>query len=317
MQKVKYSFVLPAYKARFFREAIDSILGQTYTNFELIIVNDASPEDLDSIVRSYDDPRIQYYVNKENIGGKDLVAQWNHCLEYANGEYVILASDDDIYFPQYLEKMDNLVQKYPGVNVYRPRIKVINEEGVVLHESRRCKEIIDVAEYLFGYLHGLIDNGIPYYLFAKKTLMQIGGFVNFPLAWGADDATVALMARGGMCIEDDILFVFRMSGINISTINNPAVVKIKLQGDLLLHRFIKDYINSLIANNECDKKYVYSLIQSLDRMLRSRTAAYLNLMNFVDAIKIIPQLHEFPWVTVSFMFKRVLKKILQLLHVVK
>ena len=49
---MKYSFVLPAYKARFFKEALDSILNQTYNDFELIIVNDASPEDLDSIVNS-------------------------------------------------------------------------------------------------------------------------------------------------------------------------------------------------------------------------------------------------------------------------
>ena len=77
---VKYSFVLPAYKACFFREAIESILNQTYSEFELIIVNDASPEDLDSIVNSYSDERIRYYRNKENIGGRDLVAQWNECL---------------------------------------------------------------------------------------------------------------------------------------------------------------------------------------------------------------------------------------------
>ena len=106
---IKYSFLLPAYKARFFREALDSILAQSYKDFELIIVNDASPEDLDSIVKGYNDPRIRYYVNEKNIGGKDLVAQWNHCLEYANGEYVILASDDDVYSPLYLEKMDELV----------------------------------------------------------------------------------------------------------------------------------------------------------------------------------------------------------------
>ena len=96
---MKYSFILPAYKARFFREALDSILSQTNKDFDLIIVNDASPEDLDSIVRSYNDSRIRYYVNEKNIGGKDLVAQWNHCLEYAKGEYVILASDDDVYSP--------------------------------------------------------------------------------------------------------------------------------------------------------------------------------------------------------------------------
>ena len=78
---MKYSFVLPAYKARFFKEALDSILSQTYKDFELIIVNDASPEDITSIVKGDNDPRISYYINDVNIGGKDLVAQWNDCLE--------------------------------------------------------------------------------------------------------------------------------------------------------------------------------------------------------------------------------------------
>lgn len=75
-----YSFVIPAYKSSFLKEAIDSILAQTYTNFELIIVNDASPEDIESIVNSYEDYRIRYYVNSENIGGKNLVAQWNKSI---------------------------------------------------------------------------------------------------------------------------------------------------------------------------------------------------------------------------------------------
>lgn len=98
---IKYSFVLPAYKTGFIKEAIDSILEQTYKDFELIIINDASPEDLNSIVNTYCDERIRYYVNEKNVGGKDLVSQWNHCLQYAVGEYVILASDDDVYFPLY------------------------------------------------------------------------------------------------------------------------------------------------------------------------------------------------------------------------
>ena len=109
LEKVKYSFVLPAYKAKYLTEALDSIVNQTYTDFELIIVNDASPEDIDSIVGSYNDKRIQYYKNLENMGGKDLVAQWNYSISYAKGEYLILASDDDIYSLEYLEKMDKIV----------------------------------------------------------------------------------------------------------------------------------------------------------------------------------------------------------------
>src|SRR5690606_26177114 len=97
------SFVLPAYKARFLKQAIESILNQTYSHFELIIVDDVSPEDLYAIVSCYEDSRIHYYRNKENIGGKSLVSQWNHCMQYAQGDYLVMAADDDIYHPNFLK----------------------------------------------------------------------------------------------------------------------------------------------------------------------------------------------------------------------
>lgn len=59
-EDIKFSVTVPAYKPQYLVECIDSILAQTYKNFELIIVNDASPQDLDSIVSKYDDPRIRY-----------------------------------------------------------------------------------------------------------------------------------------------------------------------------------------------------------------------------------------------------------------
>ena len=87
---IKFSVTVPAYKAQFLAECIDSILAQTYKNFELIIVNDASPQDLDSIVSKYDDQRIRYYKNKVGFGAEHVVGNWNKCLEYATGDYVIV-----------------------------------------------------------------------------------------------------------------------------------------------------------------------------------------------------------------------------------
>ena len=69
---MKYSFVLPAYKAHYLKEAIESILNQTYTDFELVVVDDASPQNLSAIVGQFNDPRLKFYTNKENIGGKVL-----------------------------------------------------------------------------------------------------------------------------------------------------------------------------------------------------------------------------------------------------
>ncbi len=82
---IKFSVTVPAYKAQFLAECIDSILAQTYKNLELIIVNDASPQDLDSIVSKYDDPRIRYYKNEVGFGAEHVVGNWNKCLEYAIG----------------------------------------------------------------------------------------------------------------------------------------------------------------------------------------------------------------------------------------
>jgi len=60
---IKFSVTVPAYKPQYLVECIDSILAQTYKNFELIIINDASPLDLGIMIVRYDDPRIRYYKN--------------------------------------------------------------------------------------------------------------------------------------------------------------------------------------------------------------------------------------------------------------
>lgn len=226
---MKYSFVLPAYKATFLRESIDSILNQTYKDFELIVVNDASPEDLSSIVNSYSDERIRYYINGKNIGGTDLVAQWNHCITYAKGEYLILASDDDVYHPDYLEKMDVLVDKYPEVNVFRSRVQHMNADGYIRGESEVLEEYLSYINFLFAMHQGLVCSGLAYHIFKREELVNIGGFVNFPSAWIADDATVISLAMNGVVFHKEALFAFRTSDINISSrINNPKLLADKL-----------------------------------------------------------------------------------------
>lgn len=73
MYNKKYSFILPAYKAKYLSMAIKSILNQTYTDFELVVIDDASPEDLRSIVESFSDDRVLYFRNPVNLGGEVCV----------------------------------------------------------------------------------------------------------------------------------------------------------------------------------------------------------------------------------------------------
>ena len=68
------SFILPAWKARFLKEAVGSIVAQTSPDWELVVVDDCSPEPLGEIMAAFDDPRIRYFRNEINLGGQNLVS---------------------------------------------------------------------------------------------------------------------------------------------------------------------------------------------------------------------------------------------------
>lgn len=267
---MKYSFVLPAYKAAFLRESIDSILNQTYKDFELIIVNDASPEDLTSIVNSYQDERIQYYVNEKNVGGTDLVAQWNHCITYAIGEYLILASDDDVYHPDYLEKMDVLVDKYPKVNIFRPRVQFINSVGDVSGKTNLLDEFISQVDFIFLRHQGEVLSGIPFYIFKRSELITNGGFINFPTAWFSDDATVIRLSNNGTVTHSEVLFSFRYSGINISSKpNNTEMLYKKVSATEAFYLWLAKELESMNITEENEMRKRDLIRGSLDAEKRN------------------------------------------------
>ena len=243
----KYSFVLPAYKSQFLKESIDSILAQSYKDFELIIVDDASPDDIGGVVSLYDDARIRYYRNEENIGGTNLVAQWNHSIEYANGDWIILATDDDIYENAFLETADKLLGKYPDVDIFRGRISSFNSSSpeTIRYAEVCMPEFACFEEFAYFRFHGL-SGGVPQYVFRRKALMSIGGFVEIPKAWGSDDLTALLLVRKGIACSGEYLVRFRFSGQNISSEGN--YLEEKAVATIIYYAFIYERILPLLSN---------------------------------------------------------------------
>lgn len=259
---IKYSFVLPAYKSQFLKESIDSILAQSYKDFELIIVDDASPDDIKGVVSSYDDARIRYYRNEENIGGTNLVAQWNHSIEYANGDWIILATDDDIYENAFLETADKLLGKYPNVDIFRGRISSFNSTSPeTIRDAEMCMpEFACFEEFAYSVFHGLFG-GIPQYVFRRKALLEIGGFVDFPKAWGSDDLTAPLLARKGIACSGEYLVRFRFSEQNISSEGN--YLEEKAIATIMKYAFIYERILPLLSNDNIYKKHWSQLLRNI------------------------------------------------------
>jgi glycosyltransferase involved in cell wall biosynthesis len=105
------SVILPTYnRSRSLRAAIDSVLGQSYTDLELIVVDDASSEDIEGLVRGVGDPRIRY-VRRPTNGG--AAAARNSGLAVATGEFIAFQDSDDLWLPNKLERQMMLLERLP------------------------------------------------------------------------------------------------------------------------------------------------------------------------------------------------------------
>lgn len=221
------SFLIPAYKGTHLHEAIESILNQTFSNFELIIVNDCSPDDIDSIVSDFNDDRIQYYKNEKNIGSKNLVKQWNKCLNFAQGEWTVMASDDDVYHPEYLSEMIRLTKEYPNNDVFHCNIIQIDDKGEIIEICSQVSEYESCLQNAYYRLTYSRTEALQDYFFRTYKLKAIGGFIDYPLATFADIATILSIAnRNGIICSSRYLFKWRNNGKNISS--NPFTCKTRI-----------------------------------------------------------------------------------------
>lgn len=101
-RRPRVSVCIPTYKgAATLGAAIESVLAQSFTDFELIVVDDGSPDDTAAVVAGFPDPRVTYQRNAVNLGPE---GNWNRCLELASGHYFKLLPHDDLLHPECLAR---------------------------------------------------------------------------------------------------------------------------------------------------------------------------------------------------------------------
>lgn len=130
---------MPAYNVeRYIREAIDSILNQTFRDFEFIIVDDASTDHTLSIIESYKDDRIKIIRNETNL---KLAASLNKGLKIAKGKYLARMDADDISHPERLAKLYQFMEKNPDIDICGTTMKLFGNEDAVWEYNTDDAEI--------------------------------------------------------------------------------------------------------------------------------------------------------------------------------
>jgi len=248
-RKAKVSIILTSYNhEKYLREAIDSALKQTYSNFELIIGDDASTDKSWEIIQSINDSRVHTFnhlVTKRGIINTALSSRKNL------GEYIAIHHSDDIWEPQKLEKQVAFLDSHPDVGAVFTKVKLINEGGSPLENPNHPYHIVfnkpnrTRFEWLNHFFY--IGNALchPSVLIRRACYEEVGvyrhGFAQLP----DFDMWVRLCLKYEIHILPEKLIRFRIRDNEANTSGNRPEMHIRLQFELL-----QVYANYLSITNK-------------------------------------------------------------------
>lgn len=207
------SVCLPVYNGEpYIEETIKSILNQTFREFELLIVDNASTDHTVEIIRKIQDARIRLIENEKNIG---MVNNWNVCLKEASAEIVQFVCADDRLLSTCLEKKYDMFVKNPDVVLVSGGSYVVNDAGRILVRRRKYRKNRVVSGVRFARASFRLKNvyGEPTNVMFKKNVPD-GGF-SLDCTYSPDwEMWLRISAKGNIAYVGEFLTAYRISGGN-------------------------------------------------------------------------------------------------------
>lgn len=168
--KPEVSVVMPIFNQEsFLKEAVKSILDQTFKNFEFLVLNDGSTDNSLKIIKSFKDKRIKIFQNKKRQG---LARGLNFLIKKAKGEYIARMDGDDISLPGRLRDQVGFLEKNPQIVLVGSWAKIINEKGEVIGEFKYPTRYAAIRKIILSnnpFIH-------PSVMFRKKIFKKLGGY---------------------------------------------------------------------------------------------------------------------------------------------
>jgi glycosyltransferase involved in cell wall biosynthesis len=273
MTTPKVSVLIPTYNyAHFLDETIQSVLNQTFQNYELIIVDNNSTDNTDEVVQKYlSDNRVSFYKNETNIG---LVGNWNKCLEYANGEYIKYLCADDKFLPSLLQEFVAVMDKYNNISFVTSNFKLFglfNDTKIKPH-SHLVNGSYVIKSTLYNGSNWI---GEPTAIMFRKKDLVIGNF-NPEFIYHTDfEFFLRLLTLGDCYVIPDVLYYVRKHP-NTETANIKKVKFNTVFTDYKLYKALKNIeeLEPIIGDE-------------IDKLIKMRAAECALLM-----FKVVPNLYK-------------------------
>lgn len=188
-RRPKVSVMIPAYNsARYLPEAIASVLDQTYSSYEIIVVNDGSTDDTKEVLIPYAD-RLRYF-EQENQG---VSAARNRGIYLARGELIAFLDADDIFMPQKLEQQVAVFESQPDLGILNSGYQIITEERQAVIEIKRWSKIPDLTPEIWLLHKPVLPSAM---MFRRDWLVKVEGFDSRFFASEDVDLVLRMVAIG-------------------------------------------------------------------------------------------------------------------------
>ncbi|MBR1754842.1 glycosyltransferase [bacterium] len=250
----------------FLREAIESILNQTFKDFEFLIINDGSTNNAEEIIKSYNDSRIRYVLNEKNLR---LIASLNKGLDLAQGEYIARFDSDDISRPERLEKQVKFMDDHPSVGLLGTQYQSFPKKRISdgLTDNKLIKESLLVQSNQLGHPTVMMRTSVlrEHNLKYDKDALHVEDYK----LW-LDMSEVTDIAN-----LDEILLDYRRHGGSICS-NNAVKQNINVQ---------KIMFSAQAKHFGLDASKQLKTVENLLNNQKISTEDLKNILDFVEAVK--------------------------------
>lgn len=136
---MKVSVIITSYNyEQYIKEAIESVLNQTYSDFELIVIDDCSTDNSIDVIKQFSDERIKFIQNEQNLG---LKGSMQKAISVCTGDWIAFLESDDIWFPETLEKRLECAEKYPQVGIIFNDVLEFGDEKWLLAVKKNFERV--------------------------------------------------------------------------------------------------------------------------------------------------------------------------------
>ncbi len=241
MKNEKVSIVVPTYNgSKYLRQSIDSCLDQTYSNIELIIVDDGSTDETSEIIKSYQDERIKYIKHNENMG---LPNALNTGFKNSSGSYLTWTSDDNYYDKEAIKEMISFLKIQGCSFVFCDYYKFKDEKSPSIY-IRLSDSVI-------------FEKGNPIgacFLYSRKVMETIGDYDPDTRLAEDYDYWIRVSKSFQMNHFNKPLYYYRIHNSSLTSSKKNYEVKIidylvRFKNDILTINQVKDLIINLVINN--------------------------------------------------------------------